>query len=79
MPPSPRDEVSEAARRGKRNSRDRLLLPLNAILDRVAAETQLAEEESIEFGSDGTIILRLVYKHTFRRLQECHRLGWPRH
>lgn len=32
----------------------------DAILDRVAAETQLAEEESIEFGSDGTTILRLV-------------------
>lgn len=78
MPQSPRDEVSEAAGvawHGKRNSRDRLLLPLNAILDRVAAETQLAEEESIEFGSDGTIILRLVYKHTFRMLQERHRLG----
>lgn len=45
MPPSLGDEVSEAAgvaRRGKRNSPDRLLLPLNAILDRVAAETQLA-------------------------------------
>lgn len=78
MPPSPRDEVSEAAGvawRGKRNSRDRLLLPLNAILDRVAAETQLAEEESIEFGSDGTIILRHVYKHTFKMLQQCHRFG----
>lgn len=59
----------------KEKQRHRLLLPLNAILDRVAAETQLAEEESIEFGSDGTIILRLVYKHTFRTLRERHRSG----
>lgn len=80
VPPSPHDEVSEAAgvvRHGERNSHSRLLLPLNVILDRVAAETQLTEEESIEFSSDSTIILRLVYKHTFRMLREYHRFGVP--
>lgn len=45
-------------------SRARLLLLLNVISDRIAAEAQLTEEESIEFSSDITIILSLVYKHT---------------
>lgn len=75
VPPSPHDEVSEAAGaqwHRERMSHDRLLLPLNVILDRIAAETQLTEEESIEFSSDITIILRLVYKHTFRMLREYH-------
>lgn len=55
----------------------RLLLPLNAISDRVAAEAQLTEEESIEFSSDITIILSLVYKHTFRMLREYHSFECP--
>lgn len=47
---------------------------LNVISDRIAAETQLTEEESIEFSSDITIILRLVYKHTFRMLRKYRSL-----
>jgi len=63
---SPGDEVRAAAgsvRQGQRTGRARLLLLLNVISDRIAAEAQLTEEESIEFGSDITIILSLVYKH----------------
>lgn len=77
VPPSLSDEVSKAAtakRQRERMSHDRLLLPLNVILDRVATETQLTEEESIEFGLDITTTLRLVYKHTFRMLREYHSL-----
>lgn len=64
----PYDEVREAARALRRIesvSRARLLLLLNGISDCVAAEAHLTEEESIEFSSDITIILSLVYKHTF--------------
>lgn len=77
VPPSLNDEVSKAATakwHRQRTSHDRLLLPLKVILDRVATETQLTEEESIEFGSDITTTLRLVYKHTFRMLREYHSL-----
>lgn len=49
-----------------------LQLLLNVILDHVTAEAKLTEEKSIEFSSDITIILSLVYKHTFRKLQEYH-------
>lgn len=55
----------------------RLLLLLNVISDRIAAEAQLTEEESIEFSSDITIILSLVYKHTFRMLREYHSFESP--
>lgn len=58
-------------------SRARLLLLLNGISDRVAAEAQLTEEESIEFSSDITIILSLVYKHTFKMLREYHPFESP--
>lgn len=58
-------------------SRARLLLLLNVISDRIAAEAQLTEEESIEFSSDITIILSLVYKHTFRMLREYHSFESP--
>ncbi len=76
VPPSPCDEVREASRSAtaekERMSHARLLLLLSVISDRVAAEAQLTEEESIEFSSDITIILSLVYKHTFRMLREYH-------
>lgn len=74
---SPYDEVREGAAvlvGTERASGARLLLLLNVISDRVAAEAQLTEEESIEFSSDITIILSLVYKHTFRMLREYHSL-----
>lgn len=58
-------------------SRARLLLLLNVISDRIAAEAQLTEEESIEFSSDITIILSLVYKHTFTKLREYHPFQSP--
>lgn len=61
----------------ERMSRARLLLLLNVISDRIAAEAQLTEEESIEFSSDITIILSLVYKHTFRMLREYHPFESP--
>ena len=61
----------------ERMSCARLLLLLNVISDRIAAEAQLTEEESIEFSSDITIILSLVYKHTFRMLREYHPFEGP--
>lgn len=56
----------------ERMSRARLLLLLNVISYRIAAEAQLTEEESIEFSSDITIILSLVYKHAVRMFREKH-------
>lgn len=58
-------------------SHARLLLLLNVISDRIAAEAQLTKEESIEFSSDITIILSLVYKHTFRMLRGYHSFESP--
>lgn len=74
-PTRPYDEVREAARALRQRGsarRARLLLLLNGISDRVAAEAHLTEEESIEFSSDITIILSLVYKHTFKMQREYH-------
>lgn len=61
----------------ERMSRARLLLLLNVISDRIAAEARLTEKKSIEFSSDITIILSLVYKHTFRMLREYHSFESP--
>lgn len=76
-PPSPHDEVSEAAGAAPAQ-RERAVpiscCPLNVILDHVAVETQRTRDESIEFSSDATIILGLVYKHTFRMLWGYHSL-----
>lgn len=80
VPLSPRDEVREAAgalQPRERMSHARLLLLLNVISDRIAAEAQLTEEESIEFSSDITIILSVVYKHTFRMLREYQSFESP--
>ncbi len=80
VPLSPHDEVREAAgalRHRERMSHNRLLLLLNVISDRIAAEAQLTEKKSIEFSSDITIILSLVYKHTFRKLREYHSFARP--
>lgn len=66
-----------ALRQRERMSHARLLLLLSVISDRIAAEAQLTEEESIEFSSDITIILSLVYKHTFRMLREYHSFESP--
>lgn len=63
--------------RRERMSHARLLLLLNVISDRIAAEAQLTEEKSIEFSSDITIILSLVYKHTFRMLRKYHSFESP--
>lgn len=74
---SPHDEVSEAAGAEQTQREGAVPIsccPLNVILDHVAVETQWTQDESIEFSSDTTIILVLVYKHTFQMLQEYHSL-----
>lgn len=72
-PLSPHDEVSEAAKAARAQREGAMPIsccPLNVILDHVAVETQWMQDESIEFSSDVTIILGLVYKHTFQMLRE---------
>lgn len=67
-PLSPHDEVSEAAGAAQAQRRSHAHLPLNVILDHVAVEKQWTQDESIEFSSNVTIILGLVYNHTFQML-----------
>lgn len=70
---SPRDEVSKAVG-AARAQREGIIpiscCPLNVILAHVAVETPWTQDESIEFSSDVTIILGIVYKHTFQMLRE---------
>ena len=70
-------DVIERARERESGSGGRLLLLLNVISDRVAAEAQLTEVESIGFVSDITIILSLVSKHTFGMHREYHPFESP--
>lgn len=77
-PLSPHDEVSEAAGAARAQREGAMPIsccPSNVILDHVAVETQWTQDESIEFSSDVTIILGLVYKHTFQMLSGVSFVG----